>query len=188
MSEIFFTSDTHFCHNKNFIYAARGFSTIEDMNEAIIERWNKTVNPTDIIYHLGDVMLGDNELGLNCLKQLNGKIHIIYGNHCTASRIHLYETLDNIIDIKIADILKYKGYHLYLSHYPTFTGNYEDSGKALKGIVLNLYGHTHQTTNFYEDNFFMYHVGVDSHNLTPVSFEEIIEDIKNKRRESYGQK
>ena len=38
-------------------------------------------------------MLGDNAEGMNILKQLNGIIHIILGNHDTDSRIALYQTL-----------------------------------------------------------------------------------------------
>ena len=48
--------------------------------------------------------------------------------------------------------------------------------------VINLFGHTHQTTNFYNDNPYMYHVGVDSHDCYPVLLEDILESIKIKRR------
>ena len=47
--------------------------------------------------------------------------------------------------------------------------------------IINLYGHTHQQTNFFNDNPFMYHVGVDSHDCYPVSIDEIIYDIKEKK-------
>lgn len=58
---IYVTSDTHFCHNKPFIYEDRGFKNIEEMNDTIIENWNKLVKPDDTVIHLGDVMLNDNE-------------------------------------------------------------------------------------------------------------------------------
>lgn len=51
--------------------------------------------------------------------------------------------------------------------------------------MINLYGHTHQQTNFYNNNPFMYHVGVDSHNCYPISIEQISEDIHNKINELY---
>lgn len=50
-------------------------------------------------------------------------------------------------------------------------------------MTLNLYGHTHQTTNFYEDRPYMYHVGVDSHNGYPVLLDDIIEQMKIKVEE-----
>ena len=46
-------------------------------------------------------------------------------------------------------------------------------------MIINLYGHTHQKSNFYMDNPTMYHVGVDSHNCYPVEINDIITDIKN---------
>ena len=65
-----------------------------------------------------------------------------------------------------------------MTHYPCMTGNLEK--ESLKQMTLNLYGHTHQQTNFYQDMPFIYHVGLDSHNCTPVHIDQIIEDMKNK--------
>ena len=59
MSNIFFTSDLHFCHDREFIWGSRGFSSCDEMNNTIIERWNNTVTDYDIVYVLGDLMLGD---------------------------------------------------------------------------------------------------------------------------------
>ena len=73
------------------------------------------------------------------------------------------------------DVLHYSKHKtFYLSHYPTITDNFDDNKR---NHVINLYGHTHQSTNFYQNNPYMYHVGLDSHNLYPVSIEQIIEDI-----------
>ena len=89
MSEIFFTSDTHFCHSQPFLYEPRGFSSVEEMNETIIERWNKVIKSEDIVYHFGDTMLNNNEKGIECFKRLNGKIFLIFGNHDTDMRKNL---------------------------------------------------------------------------------------------------
>ena len=68
---IFVTSDWHFMHDRAFIWGARGFSSVEEMNNAIIERHNKVVSPEDDVYVLGDLMLGsDLEKGLNLMNQL----------------------------------------------------------------------------------------------------------------------
>ena len=76
-NKIWFVSDTHFGHQKEFLWGPRGFESSKEHDEAVIRNWNSVVAPEDIVYHLGDVMLGDNEYGLECLKRLNGKIHII---------------------------------------------------------------------------------------------------------------
>lgn len=175
---IWLTSDTHFFHNKTFVYEPRGFPCIEDMNDAIVERWNSVVKPKDIVYHLGDVMLNDNDKGMEYLKKLNGEIHILRGNHDTNNRIDLYAAAPNVVSTgDYATVIKYGKYSFYLSHYPTLTSNF-DNNASLKVHVIGLFGHTHQQENFYQDNPYMYHVGMDSHNCYPVSIEQIIEDIK----------
>ena len=177
MGKIFATSDLHFCHNREFIWGARGFKSIEEHDAEIIKRWNEVVTAEDDVYILGDLMLGDNAHGIQCLSQLNGKLHILTGNHCTAARQKLYHTLENMVEFcGCATTIKYKKKQLYLSHYPTITSNMEANPHQ---AVFNLYGHTHQTTNFYNGQPFMYHVGVDSHNCYPVLLDDVITEIKN---------
>ena len=40
MSNIWLISDTHFNHNKEFVWKARGFNSVEEMNETIIKNVN----------------------------------------------------------------------------------------------------------------------------------------------------
>ena len=181
MSEIYFTSDTHFCHNQGFLYEPRGFTNVNDMNEAIIENWNKIVKPNDIVYHLGDTMLNNNEKGIECFKRLNGQIFIIWGNHDTQNRTNALfdECRDKLMGGWYAYVIKDGKHSIYLSHYPTLTSNFDD--KHFSQHVINLHGHTHQRTNWLQaDNPFMYHVGVDSHNCTPVHIDEVLADIRNR--------
>jgi len=177
---IWLTSDTHFGHDKEFIWKVRGFNSCEEMNEALIERWNERVKDEDYVWHLGDIMLGSPE-NLEYFKRLRGHICIILGNHDTDNRISLYNTLPNVIRSSWAERQKWYGYHFYLSHFPTITSNLEK--ESLKQCTINLYGHTHQTTNFYYEMPFMYHVGVDSHNCAPISIEEIICGMEQKVKE-----
>lgn len=55
---IFLTSDTHFGHDKIIEYCKRPFATSEEMNEAMITRWNAVVKSGDDVYHLGDFGCG----------------------------------------------------------------------------------------------------------------------------------
>ena len=180
MANIWFTSDLHFGHDREFVWKARGFESVEAMNAAIVERFNSKVQPEDTVYILGDLMLGDNTVGEEYLKQLNGNKIFILGNHDTNPRIEIYKKYTNE-EITYAKVIKYKKRIIYLSHYQTLTGNMDDSiGKT----TLNFHGHTHQTSNFTEgQGFYMYHVGVDSHDCYPVHIDDILEAIKNKRGE-----
>lgn len=179
MSDVFFSSDTHFCHNQPFLYEPRGFQSVEEMNEAIIERWNKVVKPDDVVYHLGDIMLNDDIKGIEYFRRLNGQIFLIFGNHDSNKRKDLiaaecpYKMMGGWYAIPI----KYSKFNLYLSHYPTLTANYDD--RHLNQHVINLHGHTHQQTNFLNpSNPFMYHVGLDSHNCMPIHIDDIIKEIR----------
>ena len=180
MSEIWLTSDFHLNHNKEFVYGERGFSSVEEMNETIVERWNEVVKKDDIVYNLGDFVMSDVQLSIPYIKALNGNIKWIFGNHDSEKKVDMIcEANPNIQVVGWAEMLKYEKKYFYLSHFPTLTSNADDS--HLWHRVINLYGHTHQQTNFlYPDNPFIYHVGVDSHNCYPVNIEEIITDIKNR--------
>ena len=177
MSRIFLTSDTHFGHDRAFLWSPRGFGNIKEHDEAIIKNWNSEITCDDEVYHLGDVMLGNNDYGMECLSKLNGQIKIIVGNHDTDTRIKLYETLPNVEILGWAYPLKYKKYHFLLSHHPTMTSNLEKA-PYLRMHLINLYGHTHQKTNFYNDIPFMFHVGMDSHNCAPILLDDAIEMMK----------
>lgn len=178
MSKIWITSDSHFRHNKPFLYEPRHFNSIETHDKAIIENWNKLVAPDDIIYLLGDVIMNDLEGGMECLRQLNGNIKIIRGNHDTDNKVAAYSALPNVEVLGYAHMLKYGKYHFYLSHYPTLTSNL-DEDKPLKQGVINLCGHSHTQNRFGDmGKGLIYHCELDAHQNCPVLLDNIIEDLK----------
>lgn len=174
----FFTSDWHFCHDKEFIWKARGFSSVDEMNEELVRRHNSIVNADDDVYVLGDLMLSgqDHEKGLRYVRRMNGRLHIICGNHDSEERKKLYKTLPNVVEVTDAKYLKMRGFCFFLCHYPSDTSNLDFDKIPFQRILFNLHGHTHQTADFlFKSN--MLHVGVDSHNCYPVSEEEVIREL-----------
>lgn len=120
--------------------------------------------------------MSNNEYEWNrVFKVLNGNKILIRGNHDTDNKIKRYIEEYNIKDNGLAMIYKYKKFKFYLSHYPTFTANFE----ADKIPLINLFGHTHSKELFYNNNPYMYNVAADAHNCTPVSIEKIIRDIQS---------
>ena len=178
---IWFTSDLHFGHDREFVWKPRGYESCEEMNEFQVEKWNMLVQDEDEVYVLGDLSLGPHTNIEKYVPRLKGKIHIILGNHDTYAREEIYKTLDNVVEVVPAARLKYGKYNFFLTHYPCLTGNLEK--EHLTQMTLNLYGHTHQKTNFYEDRTYMYHCGVDSHDGYPVNIDTIIYSMKNKVKE-----
>ena len=77
----FFTAGTHFGHANILRYCDQPFASVEEMDAALIARWNRRVGPEDTVYHLGDVALGLKALWLEYRRQLNGRIEFILGNH-----------------------------------------------------------------------------------------------------------
>lgn len=179
MSRIFLTSDPHFSHIQPFVWEARGYESPDHMNQEQIRKWNEVVSDEDEVWMLGDGMMNDNEKGLECFKQLKGKIHIITGNHDSPARLALYEQLG--FDIYDAKRIKYGKKLFYLSHYPTITSNGEDKCWL---ATWNLHGHTHSTSKWNEHSF-CYNVAIDAHNGYPVEIETIIADITQHWRETH---
>lgn len=171
MSNIWLTSDTHLGHDKEFVWGVRGFKNVYEMNEAIIERWNKVVGKDDIVYHLGDVMLGNNETGLKLLKQLKGKIYLALGNHDTDTRVELYKDCYNVADVQFGYRIKAGKKILLLTHYPQLVANHDDPKP-----VYSIHGHTH-SENRWSDVPHTYNVNMDAHTCTPVALEDIIHEI-----------
>ncbi len=90
MSKIFFTSDLHFSH-ANIIKFCPTFrpQDASEMDEYLIRRWNETVSPQDTVYNLGDVSFAKDIGQIEAvLQRLNGRHHLIFGNHDGLLRQH----------------------------------------------------------------------------------------------------
>ena len=82
-SRILVCSDTHFSHRNILIYEAanRPFKDRDEMNEAMIQRWNERVSETDLVLHLGDFSFGNKNRIKDIVSRLNGRIWLLLGNH-----------------------------------------------------------------------------------------------------------
>lgn len=170
---IYFTSDLHFSHDREFIWGPRGFKSSWDHDETIIKNWNNLITEEDDVYILGDLMLGDNAAGIKKLARLRGKLHIIWGNHDTEPRKQLYETLHNVVEVLgYAAMIKYNGYTFYLSHFPTMVGNFDNKKK-----FFCLHGHTHDLDALKMVSDSCFNINLDAHNNFPINIEKIINEI-----------
>ena len=177
---IWFTSDLHFGHNRDFLYGPRGFNDIETHDRAIIENINEIVKEDDTLYILGDLMLNDTAYGMECLKQIKCQdIRIILGNHDTNSRIELYKTLPNICIMGYAALIKHKKWNFMLSHYPMATTNFDDD-KSPFCRVWSLCGHSH-TKDLFDPQTNSIHCELDAWDNYPVNIEQIKELIKSEK-------
>jgi len=171
MSKIFFTADTHFYHANIIRYCNRPFSNVINMNTKLIEKWNKKVKPNDTIYILGDFAFCNGELANTILQRLNGKKHLIRGNHDHFLTRKEFDK-SHFEWVKDYHLLKtqHKGFKvkLALSHYPMYSWDSKYHGS------IHLYGHVHDT-EIEVDLGKSFNVGVDVNDFAPVSLNKIME-------------
>ncbi|GAC1409138.1 MAG: metallophosphoesterase family protein [Burkholderiaceae bacterium] len=81
MKRVFLIADTHFGHKNILLYEKekRPFATIGEHDESLIERWNSVVKPDDTVWHLGDVLFGQQSFAI--LPRLHGLKNLVMGNH-----------------------------------------------------------------------------------------------------------
>lgn len=173
----FFTSDTHFGHANIIKYCNRPFDNVEEMNEGLIEKWNAKVSSGDTVFHLGDVAFGNEEIAASLVKQLNGEIHLIRGNH-DYRYVGKKSKNKGLLKSAFASVSKSKKFYvreigviLEMNHVP-----YDEP--FTKEGIWHLHGHTHGKKPCVKGVFRM-DVGVDCHsNWEPFSLEEIIEKME----------
>lgn len=170
MGEIWFSSDLHLNHQKDFVWKERGFSSVQEMNATIIDNFNECVRTQDTLYLLGDNWLNCSVgEGIALLNQIKCKdIRFIRGNHDSPNRWGVLWEVGKTLGW--AEMIKDAKKYYLLSHYPTQTTNYDDEWAT---AVRNLHGHSHQKSPLSGD--FQVNVGVDAWNNRPVSFGEVKE-------------
>lgn len=175
MSKIFLTSDLHFNHPNILKYEAesRPFNTIEEMNETLIQNWNKVVSEVDDVFVLGDFFMGTIEGIEPILTRLNGKIHLIRGNHDTKNRLEYFK--EKGIDIHDIYYLPYKGRYFILCHFPIASKEFINLVIKDNSEVVCCYGHIHSNAEKGYVNG-TYHVGVDTNELTPIDLEQLYKE------------
>lgn len=183
-----FTSDTHFSHGRILELSNRPFKTVVDMNEVMVANWNEVVAPDDIVFHLGDAVMGPFEESVKYLGRLNGNRFLIPGNHDRVSSLEkparqekfrpFYE--DNGFTIlSEQEEVEIGGESFILCHYP-FVGDSHGSDRhshlrpKQDGRRL-LHGHVHEKWKF---NHNMFNVGVDVNDFRPVS-EDVVKAWKS---------
>lgn len=168
VSELFFTSDTHFDHAQVIDLNKRPFANVEEMNEGLIATWNEVVRPCDTVWHLGDFTFGPPERYQELVGRLHGTIHLILGNH-DQKKSRLLEA--GFASIHNTHYLRYEGVRIYLHHYACRTWRNSHKGS------WHLYGHSHGGILDYRRST---DVGVDCWEYAPVSFKTLKGMMENR--------
>ncbi|MBP0439895.1 hypothetical protein [Tianweitania sediminis] len=138
----FYVADTHFGHEMILGHCERPFSSVREMDETMIDLWNATVAPHDIVYHLGDFALSTREHATSVFKRLNGRKYLLFGNH--DCRRGPQDPLPHIMALgweqPPTETLEVKdeGCRVFLSHYAHLTWQ-----AAHRETGWHFYGHSH---------------------------------------------
>lgn len=168
---IYVTSDLHFGHKNIIKYENRPFNNIEEMDRAIIDLWNKTINDEDLIYILGDFSWYKGEKTNEILKTLKGNKILIIGNHDKNFLEDKKFNKDLFQEICYYKELKVNKQKIILFHYPIIDWNGKNNGS------IHLYGHVHTMINkdaeYMKKEYNCFNVGIDVHKRL-VKMEEFI--------------
>jgi calcineurin-like phosphoesterase family protein len=151
MSAVWFSSDTHFLHA--MVAGLRGFTGSAEHDETVIDRWNKLVRPDDLVWHLGDVGLGNETRVLEQAARLNGRKQLITGNHDPCwpgrrdSRKRQRYWLDVFESVQAFAKTRIGGQSVLLSHFP-YEGDHTGLDRATQFRLRDegewlIHGHTH---------------------------------------------
>lgn len=155
---IWFTGDNHFNHANIIRFCKRPFGDVIEMNEIMVERWNKVVKPNDDIYHVGDFGFGE---VFHILKRLNGKKHLTRGSHDKSIVPYrgMFVEISQILEVENIILCHYAMRVWPRSHYGSW----------------HLYGHSHGMLKGHGKSF---DAGVDCWDFYPISLDQVKEEMK----------
>lgn len=164
VSNIFFTSDTHYFH-ANFLKFTnangariRPFECVEEMNERMVEGWNSVVRDGDKVYHLGDVTFDYSVKFCALMSRLRGSKRLVLGNHDIVKGTPLVAFFKKVSLWRI-----FKEENFVCSHVPLLP-------ETMRYVECNVHGHTHDKCI---DSPRYINICVEQTNYTPVALEDI---------------
>ncbi len=171
MMRQWFTSDWHLGHERIIDLCNRPYSSLGEMHDDLVARWNSLVRPGDIGWFLGDMTWGNPEQFEPLIRQLNGYRVLILGNHDSGREQMLSAGFHRVEEQDFTNICALTA---WLAHVPT--NNQDDKHgfvrprSAISEFDLALCGHVHRR---WLRNAGDINVGVDAWAMNPVPENEL---------------
>lgn len=177
--KVWFTSDLHFSHANIIKYCNRPFADVDEMNAALIRNWNEVVGPNDLVWNLGDVAMGNRKRIPEYRQQLNGRIHLVRGNHDYGKQLDCFD------EVHKSAVIELDGVTVELIHNPrhvkglgdvALVGHIHNKWAVMpKGTVVPEYkAHDHFDAGFTAP-VDIHNVGVDVRGFRPVSLIQVLD-------------
>jgi calcineurin-like phosphoesterase family protein len=175
MARTWITGCTHFSHTNIIKYANRPFSSVEEMDNAIVTNWNAVVGDVDTVIHLGSIGWRNID---GIVSQLKGNKILIAGCHD--------KNLSPKVKSRFLKIMPLWNTHIgditvTFCHFPMMEWDKSKFG------ALHLFSHGHGAMpEIY--NLLSWDMSVDVWDFKPVPWEAIIAKYEHKKenwRESF---
>ncbi len=175
---IYYTSDLHLGHQNIIRLCNRPFADVEEMDEALIENWNRRVGKDDLVYLLGDIVWQRKKVPYYMERLQGRKILISTGNH-DAPWVNR-EEYRGYFELVVPYLeTKLHGHPVTLCHYPMLEWrDSREESEAKLGYLIH--GHIHNRVSEEYRMLYIQHnalnAGVDINNFAPATFEELLEN------------
>lgn len=169
----FYIGDTHFGHKSALVFDERPFADVQEMDRTMIQLWNRRVQKADHVYIVGDFAYRSELPEEWYLERLNGRKHLIIGNHDkrllkNEKAMGYFEEVDKMLHVSDS------GHQICVCHFPLaeWNGFYKGSH--------HIYAHIHnkmdETYAFMKTRQRAYNAGCMLHNYMPVTLGELMKN------------
>jgi calcineurin-like phosphoesterase family protein len=162
----YFLSDTHFGHGNIIRFCDRPFRSVEEMDDAMVRNWNRTVRPEDEVVFGGDFALADFDRSRELCGRLSGYKILVRGNHDGTDERMMRIGFDEVHDRLELTEPDGPG-KILVVHRPSDAGTGD-------GYAAVLYGHSHNA--WFDPRERFYSMTAEINRYRPQTLEGIIEN------------
>ena len=181
-----YISDTHFGHENILSECRPQFSSIDEMNEVLINNINKKMKKNDLLYIVGDFAFRSKTSPIEILEAIKPKKILIIGNHDRDWLKHLSQEEIGRLFVGVYQTysIKKNGIELHFNHFPQLAW----SRSHYFAQSFSICGHIHnQRSGTVAAELFpfvkcQFNAGAEINGFEPVTFAELVANNK----EFYG--
>ncbi len=193
MSSTFITSDLHLGHANviNYCPESRGhFTSVDEMNNAIVSNINSVVTDNDVLIIVGDIAFAKPNVAMDFLKQINGQKILIWGNH--DSKLRNSSVFEN--ERRIAGVVGYADYmcetfvvdgvrhKAAIMHFPLLSWDRMHHGS----FMFHGHGHAPKSKRDTMPGKRIRDIGLDGNDMMPYRMDELIRELSSRPSNFYG--
>jgi len=190
---VWVTSDIHFDHRNIAKYCphrqTKSFNgeptdeSIQEMNELIVHNINSMVAPDDDLWIIGDVCMGQIKNSIKYIPRINGKKHLVKGNHDKTlvkfiregeTEFAVKDLFESIHDMwELSHTFEGKKVKVFLCHYPMEHWNSQ--------CEFHLHGHMHSNPDTCSISpFKKMDIGLDGNYMFPRKLDDVLKLLSKK--------